>query len=106
MAKNQVLKQGQNYNAQVVLSQTSKEDLQWWINHLREFNGRKIAIDQNPLIIQTDASNQGWGAVCQNVKIGGYWSESEKQNHINLLELLAITFAVKSYLKQESNQQF
>ena len=104
MAKNQVLKQGQNYDAQVVLSQASKEDLQWWINHLREFNGRKIAIDQNPLIIQTDASKQGWGTVCQNVKIGGYWSESEKQNHINLLELLAITYAVKSYLKQESNQ--
>ena len=28
MAKNQVLKQGQNYDAQVVLSQASKEDLQ------------------------------------------------------------------------------
>lgn len=44
------------------------------------------------------------GAVCQDLRIGGTWSENTSQYHINILELLAITHAVKSFLKQKSNQ--
>jgi hypothetical protein len=40
MTKNLVLK-GQNYDAKVVLSQEAKQDLDWWSNYLKEFNGRK-----------------------------------------------------------------
>lgn len=41
------------------------------------------------------------GAVCQDLRIGGTWSESESQYHINILEILAITYAVKSFLRQK-----
>lgn len=103
MVKNQVLKKGQNYDALVFLSQAMKEDLKWWTNHLNESNGKNIVqlIDQKSIIIQTDASKLGWRAVCQDLRIWGTWSENESQYHINILELLAIIHAVKSFLKQK-----
>ena len=39
------------------------------------------------------------GAVCQGVTTGGLWSQMEKKLHINCLELLAGSFAVKSFTK-------
>lgn len=70
MAKQQVLKKDQNYDALVFLSQAMKEDLKWWINHLKESNCKNIVqlIDQKSIIIQTDASKLGLG-VGQFVKI-------------------------------------
>ena len=48
-------------------------------------------------IIQTDASLSGWGAVCQDSQTGGRWSDEEKGNHINFLELKGIQFALKAF---------
>ncbi len=41
----------------------------------------------------------GLGAVCQGVQTGGLWSQMERKLHINCLELLAGSFAVKSFTK-------
>ena len=51
-------------------------------------NGRNILSHQPELIVETDASRQGWGAVCREVQTGGPWLQSEKENHINYMELL------------------
>ena len=54
----------------------------------------------NPeVIIQTDASLTGWGAVCNEVQTSGQWSEEERCLHINLLELLAIKLALFSFAR-------
>lgn len=66
MTKNKVLRQGQNYSS----AQGLKRGFIMVDHHLKEFNGRQIAIDQNPLMIQANANKQWLGAVCQNVKIG------------------------------------
>ena len=42
------------------------------------------------MIIQTDDSLRGWGAVCKGVQTSGQWSEEERIVHINVLEPLAI----------------
>jgi hypothetical protein len=55
------------------------------------------------MTIQTDASCKGWGAVCNNVRIGGLWLTQESHFHINVLELMAIQNAVKSFLQNKSN---
>ena len=47
--------------------------------------------------LTTDASLAGWGAVFQEIKTGGRWSELEKQLHINTLELKAVLFGLKSF---------
>lgn len=48
-------------------------------------------------IIFTDASLTGWGAVCDSHKTGGIWSPTEKNFHINELELLAVFFGLKCF---------
>ena len=53
------------------------------------------------MIIESDASNQGWGASCQGTSTGGPWSTQEKTWHINCLELLAATLALKTFVKDK-----
>ena len=49
--------------------------------------------------LTTDASLSGWGAVFHNKRTGGTWSEIEKNNHINYLELLALFLGLQTYCK-------
>ena len=42
----------------------------------------------------------GWGAVCMNNTTGGLWRRDEKLQHINYLEMLAIFFGLRSFIKQ------
>ena len=57
------------------------------------------------LQIESDASLMGWGASCQGIQTGGPWSQQEKKLHINCLELLAATLAVKTFLKDQENKR-
>ena len=52
-------------------------------------------------VITSDASIQGWGAVCQGVRTGGRWTAEESQSHINMLELKAAFLAIQSFLKEQ-----
>ena len=54
------------------------------------------------MVIESDASLQGWGAVCNGTRTGGPWSQLEKQMHINCLELLVASEALKSFLKDQT----
>ena len=91
----------QSYNALLYLSPLAKEELSWWQEMLGRWNGKALLHQQESVIIRSDASLQGWGAVCNGVRTGGPWSQSEQQLHINCLELLAATLAVKSFLKDQ-----
>ena len=51
------------------------------------------------IVIQSDASLAGWGAVCNGVNTGGTWSPKDQMMHINCLELLAADLAVRTFLK-------
>ena len=57
--------------------------------HLEISNGKSILSPINKTMIQTDASQKGWGAYCQNMSIGGQWTSQESRLNINLLELNA-----------------
>ena len=52
------------------------------------------------VFMQTDASNKGWGAVYRNQQIGGGWNTDKAAHHINILELKAAFFALKSFCSQ------
>lgn len=48
-------------------------------------------------VLETDASNLGWGAACMNQETGGVWNSKEKKEHINYLEMRAGQFALQSF---------
>ena len=101
--KNLALQTGGTYDSQIVLNQECYEELQWWLTQLDAWNGRAILTPPPnlQLVIETDASTQGWGAVCNGVRFGGLWSQAERLHHINCLELLAGAFALKSFTKNQ-----
>ena len=60
--KNEGLHHHLSYESMVTLSSQSREDLQWWINHLSRNNGRPIHHLPPNMVIESDASDTGWGA--------------------------------------------
>ena len=97
--KHKALARFGHFDAMTALSTEAKDELQWWLAHLNAWNGRALVRPSPDVIIEKDASRTGWGAVCQGETTGGLWSQMEKKLHINCLELLAGSFAVKSFTK-------
>ena len=70
----------------VKLTVLAKEELLWWMSNLQHSNGKLCF--QNYLtevLIETDTSEKGWGAVCKGVQTGSLWSKEEQLLHINIL---------------------
>jgi hypothetical protein len=97
-----LLRSNQSYEGQVTLTSGSKDELQWWIYSLQEWNGKAIASSSPDLIITTDSSKIGWGAECQGETTQGQWSVAEATKHINVLELTAAYFAVKAFTSERT----
>ena len=92
-------KSNQDYNTRLQLSQGAREELQWWHTHFTRWNGQSLIAKKPNISLETDASRTGWGAVCQDTRTGGPWSEEEKMLHINCLELKAAFLAFKCFFK-------
>ena len=88
-----------NFEAKMVLSPAAKTDLQWWLDNV-ETAYNAVSHGNPDTIVTTDASKLGWGAVHGQQKTGGVWSPSERTNHINYLELLAVFFGLRVYCKE------
>ena len=50
-----------------------------------------------------DASSEGWGAHCGDISTGGRWLTVEKILHINILEIKAIYFGLKTLCNGQTN---
>jgi hypothetical protein len=85
------------------VTESMKSELQWWYLNIFIQN-RKISHGNPSFIIETDASNLGWGVVLGKDKIGGQWTNEEKEKHINYLEMLAIDFAT-SFIQRKNKKQ-
>ena len=89
------------HQEQTVLSQEACKDLRWWISQLPAHCSSPLLRLEASTVITSDASIQGWGAVCQGVRTGGRWTAEESQSHINMLELKAAFLAIQSFLKEQ-----
>lgn len=69
---------------------------------MHAWNGRAIFGSHPDLVIESDASGLGWGARCGEVSTGGKWSSAEQTLHINCLELMAGSFAVKCWTRESA----
>ena len=91
----------QDYESTLTLGSDSKEELIWWDNQMINWNGKTILSVEPDMVIESDASNIGWGASCQQTSTSGPWSAQEETWHINCLELLVATLAVKTFVKNK-----
>ena len=86
------------YDNTMCLSAESKKELYWWMNNVRQKNGKCIRSKNIEMICRTDASFLGWGAYdlqsgkCTN----GRWKVKELEHSINYLELLAVFHALQA----------
>ena len=91
-----------DFNASMKLSEASFTELRWWIAHA-EHAKKNISYSTPTLIIQSDASKKGWGAILDGSKIGGRWAPLEVCKHIKILELQAALFGLKSFVEGYKN---
>lgn len=80
---------GKNFDIVMSVSEAALQDVQWWLSSAK-FCPRPIITPPVYITLYTDASNKGWGAVCDGVSTGGHWSSEEQEMHINALEILAV----------------
>ena len=101
MHKTKCLVKTPTYKAEVTLPDHCKEEIHWWIQSLSQWNGKQIISQEPDIVLETDASLEGWGFHCPqlNVRTGGAWNVHERKEHINALEMMAVDIAVKSVTK-------
>ena len=93
MFKIKSLRDSYNYEKIIWLTEESKEELKWWIQE-GVFSGKVISHGNPNTIIETDASDFGYGGVIRNSEIStqGLFNETEIKLHINVKEALAVKF--------------
>lgn len=92
-----------DFNKLMKIPSHVKPDIQWWITNLPA-SCKLISHGQPSIVLFSDASLKGWGAVNKttNTKTGGQWSLEEQSLHINILELKACQLALLSLCKDTS----
>ena len=87
-----------NFDTLIKLTKEAILDLQWWIKNLYTVS-KKLQYPDITKVIYTDASMHGWGAYCEGMSTGGSWINTEKNWHINALELKSILLSLMSIIK-------
>ncbi|OXA40057.1 hypothetical protein Fcan01_25143 [Folsomia candida] len=89
------------YKGSIVLSSEAKQDIGWWINNIsKEFNEMKEFCQD--VVIFSDASLIGWGAESNGIEARGNWTNEEKCRHINVLELVAAFYGLRSFVDKSN----
>lgn len=88
-----------NFDAVISLScQEARKETLWWKDNILNSSQSLLEAPDIDATIFSDASQLGWGASNGIGHIGGRWSVQEQLLHINALELMAIKFALFSFL--------
>lgn len=97
-----LLKNFDDYDANIFLNNHMKEDLKWWKSNIFTLTN-PVRNFQFKLEIFSDASLTGWGASCELGKTHGWWNPQERELHINLLELRAAFYGLRCFAQEFSN---
>ena len=73
------------YEGTMRISNMAKAELRWWRRNIWKRN-KKIRISPPEIVLTTDASLEGWGAVFQDQSSGGKWSCENKELHCLRIE--------------------
>ena len=92
-----------NYDAVFEITVNIRKQIEWWQNHVHHTKRHMITPDPEH-VIESDASNTGWGGVINGQKTArGQWSEQELNDHINIRELQAAFFMLKTFCKDKND---
>lgn len=95
-------KNGNNFDARMVILPYLKADFDWWRKII--VSARAPINDRNfDMVIFSDASPTGWGAVCEGKRCHGHWKKVETSLHINQLELMAAFLGLKCFASEKKN---
>ena len=78
--------------------------LDWWQNPANVMKGADLHPKDHSIQLFTNASNKGWGAHLDQSSTRGLWSDQEKKLHINVLELKAVSLALRNFKDQCQDQ--
>ena len=78
--------------------------LDWLQNPANVMKGSDLHPKDHSIQLFTDASNEGWGAHLDQSSTKGLLAEQEKRLHINVLELKAVSLALRQFKDQCQNQ--
>ena len=78
--------------------------LDWWQNPSNVMKGADLHLKDHSIQLFTDASNEGWGAHLDQNSTKGLCSDREKRLHIYVLELKAVSLALRDFKDQCQNQ--
>ena len=85
-----------NFDGHMAISDLAISELYWWKNNI-DISFNYIRHSPVDIILHSDASLKGWGAVMGLKSTGGRWSAKEATCHINVLELHAVFLALKCF---------
>ncbi len=88
----------------ITVSRGCIEALKPWHNPDLFSRGVPLSSVVSRVVVTTDASTHGWGAVCDGMPLSGLWLKPQSQWHINRLELEAVFLALKEFQPQLEQQ--
>jgi hypothetical protein len=74
--------------------------MRWWLSPVNIYKGMPLGDFIPDRTLFTDASEIAWGAHMDDVELSERWSPLERQMHINVLELKAVTLAFTRWSTQ------
>ena len=95
----------QSLDMKIPCSEILKSHLNWWRDPNNVLIGTPLHAEEHTLLLFTDASVKGWGAHLEDQTVSGLWSDTEKNLHINVLELKAVFLAIRSFQSHLLNKR-
>ena len=92
-----------DFEQTVILSENAILELHWWTKNVSD-SYNEISHGNPQIVITSDASKIGWGCTCGDQKTRGNWTPQEALSHINILEIRAAYFALKTFSETISNK--
>ena len=78
-------------------TETISAHLDWWQNPANVMKGSDLHPKDHSIQLFTDTSNEGWGAHLDQSFTKGLWSDQGKRLHINVLQLKAVSLALRRF---------
>lgn len=103
--KDASVRPGRNWSStKAQLSEEAREELLWWAREARRHNGTPMHGSLPEITLTTDASQTGWGCVCGQQTISGFWASEDSAQSSNYRELKAVVLSVEQLAKELSGR--